>query len=521
MTTTPPVARTARAIRGPRAVRAAAVLAAAVLAGATAVVPAEAAPAPAAPAAPASVAPASVGAAQTDATQANAAPAGGLWARTARLSTGIGGAEPDHGSRATGLSADGRWAVFDSDATNIVPGDTNGTTDVFVRDLWTGRVERISLTSTGAQADGYSYEGEIDALGRSVVFTSLAGLVPEDTNGTTDVYVRDLWTGGIEWITAGGPAQLEPDRYANEPSISADGRYVAFSSTRDDLAPGASPYGTVNIYVTDRWRHTTRLLTIGADGSPANRHSFWPVISADGGRVGFISRATNLVPRTEGGTSAEEPADAQAAADEAAQPRPRRRYLHGDDTVTRPPRQYPYYVHDLASGRTTVASADESGTPHPAATGTISPDGRLAVYSYLVPNEPGSNFRHQELFVRDLGTGAVRRLPIALPGTVTTRSSSEPVVAPGNRWVYFNSDAGNLVPGDTNLAADVFRHDLWTGRTERVSVAADGSQSTGSSYDPVVGGLGTAVLFTADDGTLVEGDANFWNDAFLRRVLPF
>ncbi|MFB7476061.1 TolB family protein [Kitasatospora sp. NPDC056184] len=500
MTTTPPVTRTARTARGPRAARAAAVLAAVVLAGATAVVPAQAAPA--------------------DAAQAEPAHAGGIWARTARLSTGIGGAEPDHGSRATGLSADGRWAVFDSDATNLVPGDTNGTTDVFVRDLWTGGIERISLTSTGAQADDFSYEGEIDALGRSVVFTSRAGLVPEDTNGTTDVYVRDLWTGGIEWITTGGPAQLEPDRYANEPSISADGRYVAFSSTRDDLAPGAGPYGTINIYVTDRWQHTTRLLTIGADGSPANRHSFWPVISADGGSVGFISRATNLVPRTEGGPAVEDPADAQAAADdEAAQPR--RRYLHGDDTAARPPRQYPYYVHDLASGRTTVASADESGAPHPAATGTISPDGRLAVYSYLVPNEPGSNFRHQELFVRDLRTGAVRRLPIALTGTVTTGSSSEPVVAPGNRWVYFNSNADNLVPGDTNHAADVFRHDLWTGRTERVSVAADGSQSTGSSYDPVVGGLGTAVLFTADDGTLVDGDANFWNDAFLRRVLPF
>ncbi|MCX4755191.1 hypothetical protein [Kitasatospora purpeofusca] len=75
--------------------------------------------------------------------------------------------------------------------------------------------------------------------------------------------------------------------------------------------------------------------------------------------------------------------------------------------------------------------------------------------------------------------------------------------------------------GDTNHATDVFRHDLWTGRTERVSVAADGSQSTGGSYDPVVGGLGTSVLFTADDGTLVDGDGNFWNDAFLRRVLPF
>ncbi|MFB6893425.1 hypothetical protein ACFCX4_29375 [Kitasatospora sp. NPDC056327] len=500
---TEPTLRTARVPGAARALRAAAVLATAVLAAAAATVPAQAGPAGTA----------------------------SLWDRTVRISTGPDGAQPDGGTRPTGLSAGGRWAVIDSDATNLVPGDTNGLTDVFVRDQLTGRTERVSLTAAGGQADGYSFDGVIDALGRNVVFTSSAALVPEDTNGVEDVYLRDRWTGRTERISVGDPAREVPERYSSDPSISADGRYVAFASSRSDLVPDGTPYDRYNVYVTDRLRGTTRLITIGADGSPANRPSFSPVISEDGRTVSFTSRATNLLPPAEGGGAGE---SAEDAAEDAVVPvsgrsarrtaavLPSGRSTDADAGIAKP-RLYPFYVHDLGTGRTTGASLDETGALRGVNSGTVSPDGRLAVYSYLVPTgEPGGGWRpHLELFVRDLRAGTVRRLPIERPGTLTTGHSYEPVIAPGNRWVYFTSSAHNLVEGDTNSAEDVFRHDLLTGRTERVSVAADGAESAGSSYGAVVGGLGTTVLFSSEDGTLVAGDTNGWTDAFSRRVLLF
>ncbi|MEE1822058.1 hypothetical protein PUR61_07610 [Streptomyces sp. BE20] len=101
------------------------------------------------------------------------------------------------------------------------------------------------------------------------------------------------------------------------------------------------------------------------------------------------------------------------------------------------------------------------------------------------------------------------------------------MIASGNRWVYFTSYADNLVADDTNGGEDVFRHDLWTGR---VSVSADGTQNPGLSSGPVVGALGTTVLFASTDGTLVPGDTTTFGDvpgdtttfgdAFARRLPP-
>ncbi|WP_043468135.1 hypothetical protein [Kitasatospora sp. MBT66] len=462
---------------------------------------------------------------------ATAAPATSTAGGTTRLTVGIGGAQPDGATWADSVSADGRYAVLGGDATNLVPGDTNGATDVFVRDLLTRRTERVSLTSTGAQADGRSYDGSISGNGRYVVFTSTAALVPGDTNGAEDIYLRDRWTDRTERLTTGDPHREVPDLNSYLASISWDGRYVAFASSRTDLVP--DPVNRVaNVYLLDRWIGTTRLVTRAADGTPADRPSAAPVISGDGSRVGFISKATNLLPPEEGGgqVSSLAASDASATADEHVPGRPAR---HGyapatgaatgaRAEVTRP-RQYPFYVHDVATGQLKGGSVDETGQLVGSSDGAFSPDGRYALFAVLVPNTPDSSGsqRHYEVFVRDLRQGTVRRLPAGLPGTVTTGSSYGAVMAAGNRWVYFMSDAENLVPGDTNLTDDIFRHDLWTGRTERVSVSSDGAQTAGFSSEPLIDAFGTTLVFTSEDGTLVPGDTNTVTDAFSRRLPLF
>ncbi|MEU3183965.1 S8 family serine peptidase [Streptomyces sp. NPDC006923] len=199
---------------------------------------------------------------------------------TERVSVASDGTEGDGLSSAPSFSADGRFAVFNSDATQLVPGDTNGTTDVFVHDRQTGRTERISQTPGGAGGDGSSREQSISADGRYVAFQSNAtNLVAGDTDTATDVFVHDRQTGTTTLIP--GPV---PDANNTGPLISADGRVVAF--------------GTDNgkIYVYDRETGATEQIGVASDGTEGNDWSFAPSLSTDGHLVAFYSSATNLVP---------------------------------------------------------------------------------------------------------------------------------------------------------------------------------------------------------------------------------
>ncbi|MFJ3219892.1 TolB family protein [Kitasatospora sp. NPDC086801] len=440
---------------------------------------------------------------------------------TARVSEGLNGAQPDGFSYALGLSLDGRAALFSSSATNLVPNDTNGVTDLFVRNLWTKRIERVSVADDGSQLNAETAEGTISGDGRYVTFSTTAtNAVPGQPHHESDVFVRDLWTGHTELVTAGGTTSTDDQtiRNAFSPSLSWDGRYVTYSSDRTDLAPGVHR-GKFNIYVTDRWTHTTRLVTTGADGGTADNNSFRPTISADGSTIGFTSRAGNLLPPDQpAATATDAPtglSDTAEAAEAAAPARP----AAGAEPRLTGPRYYPFFVWNAHTGRTSAGSIDETG----AFRGTgldnrISLDGRYAIYS--LPVFGGGDAPHRtrlDVYARELATGKLTKVSATPPGTTTTKSSSNGVMTLDDRWVYFDSDADNLVPGDTNQQTDVFRRDLRTGHTELVSRAQDGSQSTGASYGPAIDALGLTTIFTAEDGTLVPGDTNHASDVFLRR----
>jgi Tol biopolymer transport system component len=158
---------------------------------------------------------------------------------------------PTFGSSYPGISADGRWVTFVSGASNLVRGDTNGVEDAFVRDRRRGTTTRISVSTRRAQADGYSYQTKINAGGRYVVFGSAASnLVPGDTNAEQDVFVHDLRTGRTtrESVTARGD---QANSTCLEPAISADGRHVGFMSGASNLVPGDTN-GAADVFVRDR-----------------------------------------------------------------------------------------------------------------------------------------------------------------------------------------------------------------------------------------------------------------------------
>ncbi|MFF3110351.1 TolB family protein [Kitasatospora sp. NPDC057904] len=442
---------------------------------------------------------------------------------TKRVTVGTPGSQPDGASNAQGLSADGRFAVFTSSASNLLPGSGNGRTKVFVRDLWTGKVEREDVSTAGADADLDSYEATISGNGRFVAFTSSAtNLGSGAGRATPDVYVHDRLTGRTEPVAATDPAKPQTGHSAGTPSISWDGRYVAFQSDRTDLAPaGVTPHGGT-IYVTDRRTGKTRLVSIGADGTAANGSSASPVISADGRTVGFISKATNLIAQDKPGALHEDAFGDRTTADDLAPGSSSTSTGSGTGSSSSSPRilkprSYPFYVRDLDDEETRLASPDGKGGSRGVENPSLSPDGRFAVFSAPVFHGTGPWDRHFEVFVRDLEQGTERSVTVALPGTTVRSDAWEGRMTADDRWVYFSSTADDLVPGDTNNASDVFRFDLWSNRTERVSVATDGSQSTGGSSAPFVDAFGTTVLFTSEDGTLVPDDSNKLPDVFVHR----
>jgi Periplasmic component of the Tol biopolymer transport system len=209
-----------------------------------------------------------------------------------------GGQQADDFSFGAAISADGRYVVFGSVASNLVPGDTNGTYDIFVRDLSTGTTSRADVSSDGTQANGgfYNYTVAISADGRYVAFGSVASnLVPDDTNGRQDIFVRDRWAGTTSRVSLASDGS-QANGHSMSTAISGDGRWVAFGALASNLVPGDTN-GSQDIFLRDRWAGSTSRVSVASDGTQANGASFGPAVSNNRGPVvAFGSVASNLVP---------------------------------------------------------------------------------------------------------------------------------------------------------------------------------------------------------------------------------
>lgn len=204
------------------------------------------------------------------------------------------------------VSGDGRFVAFSSQATNLVPVDTNGVADVFIKDTWTGATVRVSESVAGNQGDGQSSEPAISADGRYVAFLSDAtNLVPGDNNQSTDVFVKDTQTGVISMADTDASGNVSFGFCANNnPSISADGRYVAFLSSASNLVLNDwTGWGGLDVNVKDMQTGAINMLDRNSLGSQGDSSQYgFPAISADGRYVAFDSAATNLVTGDTNGT---------------------------------------------------------------------------------------------------------------------------------------------------------------------------------------------------------------------------
>ncbi|HTF88081.1 MAG TPA: hypothetical protein VK843_06695 [Planctomycetota bacterium] len=342
-----------------------------------------------------------------------------------RVSVSSAGTEGDGASSVPALSSDADFAAFESVATNLVPGDGNSRRDIFVRDRATGTTERVSVTSGGIQSNNDSFLPSLSSDGRYVAFTSAASnLVAGDSGGFRDVFVRDRQLGTTSRVSVDDNG-LQGNGNSFDAKLSLDGRHVAFTSVASNLVL-ADLNATRDIFLRDMVAGTTELISIDSIGAQADFESDHASVSAYGRFVAYHSGATNLV------------------------------------------------------------AGDTNGS--------------------------------RDVFLRDRVAGTTARISVSSTGGQTNFWSYFPSVSADGNKIAFDSNASNLVVGDTNMVRDVFLHDRTNGTTTRLSVDPTGLQGTKTSTLPAISADGTLVVFETASPFLVPGDSSLFADVFARSL---
>ncbi|MDP2350496.1 MAG: choice-of-anchor D domain-containing protein [Chloroflexota bacterium] len=466
---------------------------------------------------------------------------------TTLVSERFGGGFAGGGSITPSISSNGRYVAFVSGAADLVAGDTNGAVDLFVRDRSKGTTIRLPLPGSGGEvtepsisANGkvvaYTYQpastvavarsfvyawdrdtgqtevvsrnGRISAPdsrepsvstdGRYIAYTSSAGnLVSGDSNESDDVFRYDRRTGTSILISVGFEGGT-PSGASTQPSISGDGSMIAFSSDAGDSLLNEDTGNGNQVYLRDVGAKRTERISVTLAGGPPDGLAERPSISADGRWVAFESRSTNLVAAT---------ADLKSA-----------------NLV---------YRRDRGAGVTELVSVDADGLPAPGAThASISRDGRMVAFASGaagmvagIPLGAAPPARvASDIYIRDMTAAETVLISVDLTGLLPGALSLEPVVAGNGRFVAFYSTSPNLVRGDNNKAVDVFIRDLPPVPFLNPAVIEFGTRAVGT--DPVAA---AAVLVNAGWGPLTvsavstdgsaRGDYTIQGDGCTKRVL--
>lgn len=420
-----------------------------------------------------------------------------------RISLGYDGSQTDGDSYHPTISNNGRFVAFSSDASNLVPNDTNGVTDIFIFDLETSITERISVDSNGLEgnkASGFSDLIAVSNDGRYVVFSSEASnLVANDTNtfcedsrtqefiNCPDVFVKDRSTNEVRLVSVSSEG-VQGNGSSGLPSISADGRYVAFMSEANNLVENDTNE-VADIFIHDLQTGETKRVSIASDGTQANGLSFINRISANGQYVVFETTADNL--------SSEDTDD-----------------------------QLDIYTHNLQTGETVQVSGGlpEVDNNRYALIPDISAAGQYVSF-YSSAYGPGTLGQITHIYRYNQQAGITEMVSVSASGQEANRVSAWASISGDGRWVVFTSSADNLVDtkgglcnvGDNmyDFCEHIYLKDMDTGAISLLTKNIVGQHSkSGRAFLTFTSHDGRYVVFDSSSDDLVFGDTNNYRDIF-------
>jgi VCBS repeat-containing protein len=407
------------------------------------------------------------------------------------------------------ITPDGHYVVFQSDATNLIGGDTNGTTDIFRKDLITGEIVLISTSSSNVQGNGASTHAAISADGRYTVFQSTAtNLDPADTNTQSGIYLKDWTTGQLTLLSKTG-AGVNANNGSFNPSISADGHFVAFDSVATNLVTGDTN-GSSDVFVVNLQTNTISLVSKDSTNTTqGNAGSFRPALSSDGAYIAFDSSASNLIAGqlndTRGDTFIKNLATGAIAGVDVS---PTGQWGSGgsglngagSNPALSADGQYVSFrggatnlvlgvstggaveavLSNTRNGATSIASSTSAGTLAPIDVGSvsISADGRFVAFDTRSTALGGVDPNLSDVFLKDTLTGALIVVDRSAAGLAANSNATSGSVSSDGRYVAFASAATNLVAGDTNNLQDIFVKDTGVRYVENAPAVAIASALT-------------------------------------------